>query len=157
MLLRYRLLVGFVLAASSTIPATVAAQIEEGRVPLQTAMTELARFRGRYAETFNQKDATALTAMYAEDAVTLLPDGRVLVGREAIGKQLMTDAPNWPHMVIESDSIRVFGNTAIDFGTVKVHPASGGELVSRYLVVLRRGYQTWSLTHAAQVPVPMSQ
>ncbi len=152
MSLRHRLATVALFGLVASVPGPAAAQIEEGRVPLQTARSELERFRGRYAELYNQKNAKELTAMYAEDAVVILPTGAVVAGRTAIGAQFAADAPNWPHMVIESDSVRVWGNTATDFGTVKVHPAGGGEIVSRYLVVLRRGYQDWSLVHVAQVP-----
>lgn len=153
MSLRHRIVATAVFGLVFVTPGVVAAQIEEGRVPLQTAMSELERFRGRYAELFNQKNVQDLTAMYAEDAVVITADGTVAAGREAIAAAMAAAAPTWPHMVIESDSVRVWGNTATDFGTVKEHPAGGGEVVSRYLVVLRRGYQDWSLVHVAQVPV----
>jgi hypothetical protein len=41
----------------------------------------------------------------------------------------------------------------VDFGTVKLHPKAGGEEVSRYMAVLRRGLHGWKLASVAQVPV----
>jgi ketosteroid isomerase-like protein len=130
----------------------VSAQIEDGRIPLQTAMTELSRFRDAYAENYNRKDVASVAAMYDTSAVVILPNGRVLKGRAAVS-QFMTSSGPLAHMVIESDSIRVFGNTAIDHGTVKQHPNGAPEVVTRYMVVLRRGYNDWKLAYAIQSPV----
>ena len=140
----------FVLAGSA--PTVVGAQIEEGRIPLQTAMTELFRFREAYAESYNSKNVAAVSAMYDTSAVVILANGTMLKGRVAINKSL-TDAAPLPHMVIESDSIRVFGNTAIDVGTLKMHPSGAPEIVTRYIVVLRRGFNEWKLVYASQTPV----
>jgi ketosteroid isomerase-like protein len=131
---------------------TLQAQIEEGRIPLQTAMSELSRFRDAYGENYNRKDLAALAAMYDSAAVVILANGTVLKGRAAIAQSMSSGGP-LPHLVIESDSVRVFGNTAIDYGTLKQHPNGAPEVVTRYLVVLRRGYTEWKLFYAAQTPV----
>ncbi len=128
------------------------AQIEEGRIPLQTAMSELSLFRDAYAESWNRKDLAAITAMYDTAAVLILGNGAVARGRAAISAALSTDNA-WNHMVIESDGVRVYGNTAIDTGLLKTHPNGAPEVVSRYLVVLRRGYTDWRLVHASNTPV----
>lgn len=133
-------------------PSMVKAQIEEGRIPLQTALTELFRFRESYAETYNRKDVAGVAAMYDTSAVVILPNGSILKGRAAVAKSLGDAAP-LPHLVIESDSLRVFGNTAIDVGTVKMHPSGAPEIVTRYMVVLRRGFNEWRLVYASQTPV----
>jgi hypothetical protein len=52
--------------------------------------------------------------------------------------------------------MRVFGNTAWDVGTLTSRTAEGTADVSHYLVVLRRGVETWrvsSLAVVAQKPV----
>ena len=139
----------FVLTAAA--PVVVHAQIEEGRIPLQTAMTELFRFREAYGENYNRKDFASLTTMFDTSAVVIQANGTVLKGRAAIGNSFTQGAQ--PHMVIESDSIRVFGNTAIDYGTVKLHPNGAPEVVTRYLVVLRRGFTEWKINYVAQTPV----
>ena len=150
MSLRVRSAAALLFVMVGATPA-IHAQIEEGRIPLQTAMSELSRFRDAYGENYNRKDIPAVVAMYDTSAVVIMPNGTVLKGRAAIS-QSMTSA-TLPHMVIESDSIRIFGNTAIDFGTVKQHPTGAPEVVSRYLVVLRRGFTEWKVVYAAQVPV----
>jgi hypothetical protein len=55
-------------------------------------------------------------------------------------------------MVLTSDTVRVYGGTALDFGTVKTHPEAGGENVSHYLAVLRKGLKGWKLAAVASVP-----
>jgi ketosteroid isomerase-like protein len=91
--------------------------------------------------------------MYLDEAIVIRPDGSQLVGAKAIGEALKADAPTWPHMVLTSDTVRVYGGTALDFGTVTTHPKDGGENVSHYLAVLRRGLRGWKIAAVSQVPV----
>lgn len=127
--------------------------VETPRLPLRTVIDELNSTRASYAEAYNAKDAAAVTAFYLPEAIVVLPDGSQVMGATAIGEMLKKDAPNWPHMVLASDTVRVYGGTAVDFGTVKLHPKAGGEDVSRYMAVLRRGLHGWKLASVAQVPV----
>ncbi len=143
----------FLLTVIVAAPSAAYAQIEEGLVPLQTAVSELDRLRAWYATSFNAKDAGALAAMYSADAVLIQSNGTVLSGRDAIKSAFVTAAPAFPHLVITSDSVRVYGNTALDHGTLAFHPTAGGEMVERYLVVLRRGMNGWTLLRAISVPV----
>ncbi|MES2306475.1 MAG: nuclear transport factor 2 family protein [Gemmatimonadota bacterium] len=146
-----RLSVSLLTALAIATPAVLQAQIEEGRVPLRTAMTELATFRTEYADDYNRKDAAAVTALFDPEASVMMADGTVQMGRVAIGKALATGAAKWPHLVIKSDSMRVFGNTAVDMGTATYHPASGPTVVERYLIVLRRGMKDWKIMRLALV------
>lgn len=142
------------LLALALVPTTAAsAQIEEPRIPLQTKLSELNRFRTEYAETFNKKDATALTAMWSDDGMFTDVDGKTYKGIDQIRQWYADGATSFPHLVIESDSLSIYGNTAVDMGTTKMHPAGGGEMVSRYIVVLRRGLNGWKLVRAAVTPV----
>jgi hypothetical protein len=46
-----------------------------------------------------------------------------------------------------------FGGTAVDMGTITMHPPGGGEQKSRYLAVLRRemgGAGNWDLVRVAR-------
>ena len=133
--------------------AATAQGVEAPRLPLRTVIDELNSTRASYAEAYNAKDAAAVTAFYLPEAILVLPDGSQIMGASAIGEVLKKDAPSWPHMVLASDTVRVYGGTAVDFGTVKLHPKAGGEEVSRYMAVLRRGLHGWKLASVAQVPV----
>jgi uncharacterized protein (TIGR02246 family) len=143
-----------VLFALTLAPAVASAQIEEPRIPLQTKLTELNRFRTEYAEAWNKKDAGALSAMWADDAMFNDADGQSYRGRAAVRKWYTDRSADMPHLVLESDSLAIYGNTAVDMGTSKMHPSGGAEMVARYMVVLRRNMNGWKLVRAAITPVP---
>lgn len=126
--------------------------VEEPRVPLRTAIIELNTLRAEYADLYNKKATAALTAMYLPDAVFIRPDGSTLLGQAAIGKALSAEAAGWGQATISSDTMRVFGNTAWDVGTMSTQGSEGNATVSRYLVVLRRGVQAWKISSLAVVP-----
>lgn len=143
------------LVAALALAATslAAAQgVEEPRVPLRTAIKEINTLRAEYADLYNKKDAAALTAMYLPDAVTIREDGSTLLGQAAIGKALAEEAASWQQMTISSDTMRVFGNTAWDIGSLSSRGSGSEASVSRYLVVLRRGVQEWKISSVAVVP-----
>ena len=137
-----------ILLALLLVPSVAVAQgVAADRARLRTAMDDLRAVRTEYVEAYNRKDAAAITAMYADDAILIQPDGTMLTGTEEIGKAMAEAAPTWAHSVISSDTVRVYGSTAVDIGTFTVHPAGGGEVVNRYTSVLRRGMRGWKLTH----------
>jgi uncharacterized protein (TIGR02246 family) len=124
--------------------------IEKPRVPIRTALNEIMALREEYAQAFNKKDTPTLVGMYAPDATLIAGDGSMLTGTAAIQKNL--EAGPWMKMSIASDTVRVFGNTATDVGTVSMADTAGHEGVSHYLVVLRRGVNTWKINSLAIVP-----
>lgn len=138
---------------ASVAPSVATAQIPDSAVPLQTVISETNTFRAEYAEYYNNKDAKALAGMYATNAIATFDNGTTAVGQKAIAEALAARAATLPHIVIKSDSLIAFGPTAIDVGTLTMHPAGGGEQVSRYLVVLRRNMQQWKIIRVAVVPV----
>jgi ketosteroid isomerase-like protein len=154
MMSRSRLVVSL-LTLALALPAVAHAQIPDSAIPLRTVMDEMNTFRTKYAEDYNKKDAAALAQDYTADAIVTTETGETLVGQDAIKAYLTKNAPNFPHLVIESENVVAYGHTAIDVGTVKMHPASGGELIRRYLVVLRRGLQKgdWRIVRLSLVPV----
>jgi uncharacterized protein (TIGR02246 family) len=124
--------------------------IERPRVPVRKALDEIRVLRASYAEAFNKKDTATLVDMYAPDAILIRTDGTMLTGKEPIQQTL--EAGPWSKMSIASDTVRVFGNTAYDVGTVRNTSAEGKEQVSHYLVVLRRGVNFWKISSIAVVP-----
>lgn len=139
------------LTAASPMAAT-AQGVETPHLPLRTVIQELNSTRAQYADAFNAKDADAVAAFYLPEAIWIDDGGNRTVGAKAIGDRLKKDAPTWPHMVLTSDTVRVYGATALDFGTVKTHPKNGGENVSQYLAVLRKGLKGWKLAAVETVP-----
>lgn len=142
------------LLAFLAAPAAHAQGIESPRVPVRTAIKEINTLRAEYADLYNKKNVSALTAMYAPDAVMIRADGSTLLGQSAIGKALADESPTWQQMTITSDTMRVFGNTAWDVGTLTSQSAEGTANVSHYLVVLRRGVDTWRVSSLAVVAQP---
>ncbi len=148
---RFRAWLPLVVSLAFLLPNVADGQgIEKPRVPVRTALDELRVLRAAYSEAFNKKDTATLVDMYAPDATVIRGDGTVLTGREAIRKSL--EAGPWGKMSIASDTVRVFGNTAIDVGTVRTSRSEGGEDVGHYLVVLRRGVTVWRVNSLAVVP-----
>jgi uncharacterized protein (TIGR02246 family) len=148
---RIRAWLPLVVSLAALLPSVATGQgIEKPRVPLRTALNEIRAFREEYAQTYNNKDAAALVAMYAPDATLIAADGTMLTGKDAIGKNL--ESGPWMKMSLASDTTRVFGNTAYDVGTARMSGSDGQENVSHYLVVLRRGMTAWHLTAVAVVP-----
>lgn len=141
-------------AALAFAPTSLAAAqgVDAPRVPLRTAIKEINTLRAEYADLYNKKDAAALTAMYLPDAVMIRDDGSTLLGQAAIGKVLADQAESWQRITITSDTMRVFGNTAWDVGSLSSQGSEGEASVSRYLVVLRRGVQEWKIISVAVVP-----
>ena len=144
-----------VMAAGISLPAIASGQgIPKGHVPVSTTLGDIAKLRTGYATAWNAKDAKTLNAMYTADATVIDADGSVVSGWKDIAKKNEDAAPNWPHTVITSQSVRVYGTTAVDVGTVAMHPAEGGELNYHYLVVLRHGVNGWKLQDVAVAPIP---
>jgi ketosteroid isomerase-like protein len=125
--------------------------VEAPRVPLRTALHEINTLRAEYADGVNKKATATLTGMYLSDAIVIRPDGSTLVGREAIGAWLAEQASGWGTTTLSSDTVRVFGNTAWDVGTMSSQGSDGAVSTSRYLVVLRRGVQQWQIASVAVV------
>jgi uncharacterized protein (TIGR02246 family) len=150
---RTRLNLLLLVALAFVTPGLAGAQgIESPRVPLRTAISEINTLRNQYAAAFNKKDVPALTAMYAPDAVVIRADGSTLVGQDAIGKALDEESAKWTQTTFSSDTVRVFGNTAWDVGSMKSPSATGSENISHYLAVLRRGLKGWKISSVAVVP-----
>ena len=138
-------------ALALLLPSVATGQgIERPRVPVRKALDEIRVLRGVYSDAFNKKDVATLADIYAGDATVIRSDGTVLTGKEAIQKSL--EAGPWGKMSITSDTVRVFGNTAYDVGTVRIAGSEGHEEVSHYLVVLRRGVNVWRVSSLAAVP-----
>jgi len=142
------------LALTAMVPGLASAQIPDDAIPLPTIRSETNTFRAEYAEYFNNKEISRLVAMYAPDAIVTNERGETFVGRAAIQAAFARDSATLPHMILKSDSLIGYGRTAIDVGTVTMHPKAGGEVKGKYLVVLRKRMQVWLLDRVSVVPIP---
>ena len=148
---RFRAWLPLLVSFTIVLPNVAIGQgIERPRVPVRKALDEIRVLRAEYADAFNKQDTATLVGMYAPDAILIRGDGTMLTGKDAIRKSL--EAGPWGKLSIDSDTVRVFGNTAYDVGTASTSRKDGGEDVGRYLVVLRRGVNDWRISSLASVP-----
>lgn len=90
--------------------------------------------RASYVEHYNMGHPDMVADMYAEDAVALMADGSVLLGREAIAAWLAEQMANAsPEVALEQIDEMAFGDTVITIGrwSVTVTPEEGAEPVTR--------------------------
>ena len=138
-------------------PSLAAAQgIESPRTPLRTALNEVATVRSEYADAFARNDVKALAGVYTADAVIITGDGAMASGGEQIRELLERQVERFGSVDITSDTVRVYGRTAVDIGRLVARPDSGGEEASRYVAVLRKGMKGWKLAHVVTVPAGTS-
>ena len=154
----FRAAVPLLVLTAALSPAVVSAQgVEPNRTPLRTTLQELTTLRSAYVDAFNKKDHKAVSEMYTVNAIQIQPDGVVLNGAAAIRQSMASNAPNWSHAVIESDTVYVYGSTAVDVGTWTEHPKDGGENVTRYVTVLRKDMRGWKVANVVLVPTKPEQ
>lgn len=126
--------------------------IKRPTIPLRQAVDEIRDLREAYVDAFNKKDSETIAGMYSSDAVLIRGNGSVLVGQEAIRRAFAKEAGHWPQMTVDPDSLRVAGHTAWETGTTREREPAGGEEISHYLIVLRRGLKYWKINSLAVVP-----
>jgi uncharacterized protein (TIGR02246 family) len=145
----------FALLLVAVPPSLASGQgIKQPHTALRTAADEIKELREAYTDAFNKKDSATVAAMYSQDAILIRGNGSVLIGQDAIRKAFATEAPQWPQLTaVNPDTLRVVGKTAWETGTTRAQPSGGGEQVSHYLIVLRRGTKYWKINSLAQVPV----
>lgn len=108
----------------------------------ETAEAAMTALRDDWRVGFEADDATAVAALYADDAVYLTPDGRRLGGRDAIASYLAESFPAMSELEINSTRTFTGEDIAVDVGeyTASV-TAEGGEASEGsgfYTVVTRR-------------------
>ena len=148
----YRGILAPAFAAMLCVPALAVAQGIQPHVPLSTTLGEIARMRTAYVDAINAKDAVAVNAMYTGDAVVLAADGSQITGAREIAQRTVDPAATWSPAVVRSTGVKVYGATAIDVGTWTVRTATGSEVTSRYLAVLRHDIKGWKFQNVAVVP-----
>jgi uncharacterized protein (TIGR02246 family) len=151
--IRFHSKLSFAVMLLCVAPPIAAGQgIKRPATPLRTARDELREFREAYAAAYNKKDTVAVAGMYTPNAVVIQGNGTVVMGKDAIQSATASNAPKWTQITITSDTLRVVGNTAWDVGTSRIQGSEGGEQVSHYLTVLRRGSKFWKIDRLAVVP-----
>jgi ketosteroid isomerase-like protein len=103
-----------------------------------------------FTDAFGRGDIAPVSAMYAEDAIALPPDGGMLEGRaaiEALWKGFRDMGAK--SMAFEVVDVVSSGNLAAETGvaTLRVQPAGAGEaaVTVKYVVVWKKKGGTWQL------------
>ena len=110
--------------------------------------------RTKFQAAYNAGDASAVAALYTDDAVSLPDHHPAVQGKAAIQSYLQeTFAQYAATMAITPSDTEIVGNFAHEHGTytIKVTPKSGGETVAddgKYVVILKRGADgAWKIHH----------
>lgn len=132
--MRLRLLSAFLVSVCLSVGAPMAQTDDRAAIAAASQAFSAAYVAG---------DVETVRALYTEDAV-LLPPGREVRGREAIGRYF-SPGPNRTNLshAMESEELRVTGDVAIDIGTWhntwRVGDGEAQTASERYLIVWRRG------------------
>ena len=125
--------------AQNQPPATPTANtIASTTIPAQEAKA-IAALVASFTKAFNDGDAAAAAATFAEDALVIDEQGERTEGRGRIQAQLADSFAASPHrkIVIETTAMRLLGpDTALEEGRTTISPAKGGPPeISRFVVV----------------------
>lgn len=138
------------------------------------AVGALERLRTDYVAAYNRKDAVSLAALYAFDAVAILPNGSVLQGRTAIRRALVGESATWGHMIaapldLPEPAGRLGTAVAWSVGTtISASVPAGGRpprnaipvqrppVTAHYLAVIGPEGATWKIKALASVDVAPS-
>lgn len=98
----------------------------------------------QWSAAYNANDATALAAIYEEDAILVPPGMEPVVGREAIAKTLAGLFPTLKNLALVADEVRPLGEDhAVEVGHSTYQAvAKDGSLspgVDNYVVVWHKG------------------
>jgi len=98
----------------------------------------------QWSAAFNANDATALGAIYEEDAVLIPPGSLPVNGRAAIAETLATLFPLFKNMKLVADNVRPLGpNHAVEVGhseyNLVAEDGSLSAVVDNYVVVWQKG------------------
>ena len=135
------LLVSFALAGTSLPAETPKAD------PTRAALEKLGK---EFADAYARGDYSAVTRMYAEDAIAFPPDGDMVKGRpaiEALWKQ--AGATGIKSLEFHLVDVASGGNLAAETGTAVLHIQPAGQAATtasiKYVVVWKKGPGGWQI------------
>jgi uncharacterized protein (TIGR02246 family) len=136
-------------AAAAAAPALAADTSVRDQVAAATAA---------WAEAFNRRDTARLAAFYDPEAVLTDADARPRVGNAAIAEYYNSAAKRATRQVALGErSIRVFGDTAIDSGTLTFFEMRDGQPTTtpaRYSLTYRNRDGKWLIVDHQSSPAP---
>lgn len=148
------LLVTGLVAACAPADEPAAEEGAEMAMPEGEASADfLADLRSQYEEHYDMHHADMVAALYEEDAVAMMADGTVEMGREAVRGELAEAMAMSPDVEITGVERVRFGDVALERGTYEVSMTpEGGETVTTsgyYLNLVERGEEGWRIAWLA--------
>ena len=137
--------------AGETGDATAEIEMAEPAVEVAVSADEAALedLRATYAEHYNMNHASMVADLYADDALTLLADGSVNEGKEAITAGLEAAMASSPTLDLTTGATMVFGDWAVARGAYGVDMTpEGAEAIStsgHYMTVFSRQADAWKI------------
>lgn len=117
---------------------------------------DLAKLLEQYQLAWNKGDATALAALYTQNALRMQTTGAPLAGRAAIEKffaQSFAGAWKGTKLVLKAGRTeRITADVRIQEGTFEVTGGTGARQRGRYLNTVVREGTEWKLASVAPVP-----
>jgi len=129
------LAIGFVLPAFAQQKDTVDPQIRQ----------QIDAIDKKLDEAFSENNASAVAALFTEDAILVAPDG-IFVGRQAIEKRYADTFQRWPftNFSVQRDQLNAIDNAAWSVGEWTTNANSQPGHGYRTLVYTRDG-DTWKI------------
>ena len=135
------ILVCVLLATACSPVGPTPEQVETKKTEAVTALNSL---RNQFEVAYNANDASALAALYTEDAVLMPGNQPTASGRQAVEAWFQGTFDQFgPKLTISSEELQVAGDWAFDRGTytVSLTPKAEGDSMEengRYVVILHR-------------------
>lgn len=99
-----------------------------------------------FIAAFLRGDATAVAALYTEDAQVIAPGAPIATGRAAIAAFWQSSiASGIKDVTLETTGVESDGNLAYETGVVRLVSKEGVTTAARYVVVWKRVGETWLL------------
>jgi uncharacterized protein (TIGR02246 family) len=125
------------------------------------AVSDIEAATGQWISAFNRKDAKAITALYAKDAVFFGTSSPVLRHNPDLVADYFKSLPSLGDATITMDEhrVQVFGRTAINTGYYTRHAMQDGKSVAnpaRFSFVYEKRNGKWWIVnhHSSALPVP---
>jgi uncharacterized protein (TIGR02246 family) len=100
------------------------------------------QIRSQWIEAAEQNDATAVAALYSDDAIVTSPDGEAVRGRNSIQELWERQLPMGSDLDIDSSDFEVSGDLAYDYGTfsqtLTLPDREAMDVEGEYVVILKR-------------------
>lgn len=122
--------------------AVVATATEPAKPDLAAIRAEIVTVENEWAAAMNAKDTKALMALYADDAVSMVDGGPMLMGKAAIQKSQeegFAKPPTYASIAFETMDVYAQGDVATEVGKTMYKDAAGKTTgAGKYIAVFQK-------------------